>query len=82
VNRLHQLVELDEFTRHLIQLMDGTRDLSALREAMCKQVADGALEYMHNGVAVTDPQLILQAVNGAMASALPRIARAAVLDTD
>jgi len=82
VNRLHQLVELDEFTRHLIQLMDGTRDLSALRAAMCKQVADGALEYMHNGVAVTDPGLILEAVNQAMASALPRIARAAVLQTD
>jgi hypothetical protein len=62
--------------------MDGTRDLSALRAAMCKQVADGALEYMHNGVAVTDPGLILEAVNQAMASALPRIARAAVLQTD
>jgi methyltransferase-like protein len=80
VNRLHQLVELDEFTRHLIQFMDGTRDASGLCEAMCKQVADGAIEYMDNGVAVTDPELILQAVNGAMANALPRIARAAVLD--
>jgi methyltransferase-like protein len=62
--------------------MDGTRDVSALRAGLCKQVADGALEYMHNGVAVTEPELILEAVNGAMASALPRIARAAVLDAD
>jgi methyltransferase-like protein len=78
---MHQQVELDEFTRHLMQLMDGTRDVSFLCAALCKLVADGVLDYMHEGVAVADPALILEAVNAALAGALPRIAQAAVLET-
>lgn len=39
----HRTVVVDEFTRQLVKLLDGTRDEAALIEAMLSKVAQGAL---------------------------------------
>jgi cyclopropane fatty-acyl-phospholipid synthase-like methyltransferase/methyltransferase-like protein len=45
---------LDEVDRLLVPLLDGTRDLPALIEAMAAKVADGTLQIHHEGQPVRD----------------------------
>lgn len=44
----HQLIGIDEFTRRLVPLLDGTRRQDALVEEMTKKFKDGELEIKHD----------------------------------
>jgi methyltransferase-like protein len=79
-NRLHQEVTVDEFSRQLLQLADGSRDVAELRAALRQLIFSGALKYTRNGSQVSDPTIIEQAVVGASDHALRHLAKAALLE--
>jgi methyltransferase-like protein/trans-aconitate methyltransferase len=80
-NRLHQEVTVDEFTRQLLQLLDGSRAIAELRAALRQLIFSGTLKYTRNGAQVSDPAIIEQAVAGASDHALQHLAKAALLES-
>jgi SAM-dependent methyltransferase len=53
-NRRHELLPLDGLTRHLLTLLDGSRDRAALGEALLRHVAERGLVVQQHGRPVTD----------------------------
>jgi SAM-dependent methyltransferase len=54
-NLRHEVVDLNDFNRHLLRLLDGTRDRAGLRAALEERIDRGRLAYWHNGQPLTDP---------------------------
>ena len=50
----HEQIELNDFNRRLLGLLDGSRDRAALREAMADLVARGETTFWHDGQSVGD----------------------------
>lgn len=78
-NQRHEIVNLDEFSRRTLQLLDGSRDRAALLDAMAALVADGTLMVEQEGrpVAGGDP---LKAILGdAVDRCMNRFTKAALL---
>jgi methyltransferase-like protein/SAM-dependent methyltransferase len=55
-NRRHEVLPLDELTRHLLTLLDGSRDRPVLLEALLRRVAEQGLVVQQHGRPVTDPE--------------------------
>jgi methyltransferase-like protein/trans-aconitate methyltransferase len=76
----HTGLELnDELSRNLLELLDGTRDFTALVEAMAAVVQTGKATLQANGERVTDPQKIREMIAEELPSVLKGLARSAVL---
>jgi len=78
-NQRHEIVNLDEFSRRTLQLLDGSRDRAALLDSMAALVADGTLMVEQEGrpVAGGDP---LKAILGdAVDRCMNRFTKAALL---
>jgi SAM-dependent methyltransferase/methyltransferase-like protein len=79
-NRRHEPLRLDPFDRHLIGLLDGTRDPSSLIDLLVAAAADGRLIVMNaEQQQVTDYEGTKRAFDAALPEALSRLARAALL---
>jgi methyltransferase-like protein len=77
--RHHTLRIEDEVGRHLVTLLDGTRDRAALFRDLSERVKSGAATFMHEGKPVTDAQEALRHLADGLESYLTGLARSAVL---
>jgi methyltransferase-like protein len=77
--RHHTLRIEDEVGRHLVMLLDGTRDRAALLRDLGAMVQSGAATFMHEGRAVTDAREALRHLADGLESYLTGLARSAVL---
>ncbi len=78
-NRRHETVYLDDLNRRILQLLDGSRDRAALVDALCQLAETSGLNLMRNDKALKDPLEIREALQEAVESALPELARNALL---
>jgi methyltransferase-like protein len=78
-NQRHEMVNLDEFSRRTLQLLDGSRDRNALLDAMSKLVADGTLMVEQEGQKVAGGDPLKQIMGDAVDRCLTRFAKAALL---
>jgi methyltransferase-like protein/SAM-dependent methyltransferase len=78
-NRRHEVVRLNDLDKHLVPLLDGTRDKSALVEELTKVAQSGALNVQKDGVTIYEPKEIGTALNSVMDQALANVARMALL---
>jgi methyltransferase-like protein len=78
-NQRHEIVNLDEFSRRTIQLLDGTRDRNALLDAMSKLVADGTLMVEQEGKSVAGGDPLKQILGDAVDRCLNRFTKAALM---
>ncbi len=77
-NLLHQNVDLDDFQRLVLELLDGTLDMRGLLAALAQKVAAGQLTIEEDGRPAT-PQRLAVALDEGLRRALPRLARSALL---
>ena len=76
----HTGLELnDALSRNLLELLDGTRDFTALVEAMAAVVQTGKATLEANGQPVSDPVKIRDMIADELPSVLNGLARSAVL---
>jgi methyltransferase-like protein/SAM-dependent methyltransferase len=78
-NRRHEVVRLGELDRHLIPLLDGTNNRSALIEKLAAVAKRGDMKVHHNGVPLTDPEKMTAAVRAVIDQALANVTRTAVM---
>jgi methyltransferase-like protein len=77
-NQRHEMVNLDEFSRRTLALLDGTRDRKALLEDMSSLVADGTLMVEQEGRKVAGGDPLKQILGDAVDRCLTRFAKAAL----
>jgi len=77
-NQRHEMVNLDEFSRRTLQLLDGTRDRNALLEAMSRLVADGTLTVEQDSQKVAGGDPLKQILGDAVDRCLARFTKAAL----
>ena len=53
-NRRHEVARLTDLERHMLPLLDGTRDRPALAEALAESVVAGRLHLAQDGRPVTN----------------------------
>src|SRR5262249_38726655 len=75
----HSLVQLNDFERQVAIHLDGSRDQTALVDALMDVVAKGDLRVQQNNQPVTDPQKLRAILGEALAASLPKFAQLALL---
>jgi methyltransferase-like protein len=75
----HRVVEVTVLDMLVLRLLDGSRDRAALVEALVKLALDDVLTITHEGQPVRDPNLVRQAVSGALEPCLRRLVGCALL---
>lgn len=78
-NQRHEIVNLDEFSRRTLALLDGTRDRAQLMKEMSKLVADGTLMVEQEGKSVAGGDSLNQILGDAIDRCLTRFTKAALL---
>jgi methyltransferase-like protein/cyclopropane fatty-acyl-phospholipid synthase-like methyltransferase len=78
-NRRHEVVRLNDLDKHLVPLLDGTRNRAALVEELIKVAQTGQLNVQKDGLTLTDPKEIGTALSSVMEQALANVARMALL---
>jgi methyltransferase-like protein len=78
-NRRHEVVRLNDLDRHLVPLLDGTNDRSALADKLAKVAATGQLNVQKDGLTIYDQKEIHNALTAIMDQALANVARMALL---
>jgi methyltransferase-like protein/SAM-dependent methyltransferase len=78
-NRRHEVLPLDELTRYLLTLLDGTRDRPALLEALLGHVAGRGLVVQQHGRPVTESGQLREVLAEALEVKLRGLGRSALL---
>jgi methyltransferase-like protein len=78
-NRRHEVLPVDDLTRHLLCLLDGSRDHPALLDACLGRVAELGLVVQQHGQPVTDPAALHAVLAKALEVKLNGLARSALL---
>jgi len=81
-NRRHERLQLGNFERHLVSLLDGKRDRSELVEELTVLATDGTLNVSVDDRLVNDSAQIRKILAIAIENALQRLSRAAILIKD
>lgn len=76
-NLRHESYKPNTLERHLIQLLDGTRDRAALNAGVAALVDDGTLTFFHDDKRIVDPVFLRQEIERAVEEHLGRLARRA-----
>ncbi len=77
--RRHEVVPLDELTRHLLCLLDGSRDREALLDGLVQRVAERGLVVQQHGREVTGPLPLRAALGEGLETRLRGLGRSALL---
>lgn len=80
-NRRHELVRLSDLDLRMIPLLDGTRDRTAILEALVKKAMTGDLRVQKDGQPQTGESEIRVALNSVLEQALNNIAAQSLLVT-
>ena len=79
-NLCHQLVQIDDLERLLLQHLDGTKDHEVLRSLVAEAVASGDLELSDSkDIPIRNPEVVRKTVAASLAPSLQRIAMNALL---
>jgi methyltransferase-like protein len=78
-NLRHGTTTVAPFDRHLLPLLDGTRDRPALLQALVARFEQGLLTISRDSGPVTDAATARALINEALEQQLPKLAKAAVL---
>ena len=78
-NRRHEVVRLNDLDKHLVPLLDGTRNRAALVEELTKVAQTGQLNVQKDGMTLYEPKDISGALSSVMEQALANVARMALL---
>lgn len=78
-NRRHEQVKPADLERHLIPLLDGTRDRPALAEHLTTLVLHGQLNVQRDGQQLTEPAAIREALTIALDQSLQLLRQLSVL---
>ncbi len=81
-NLRHEVVPLDDISRHLLGLLDGSRDRETLVEAMRQWVGARGMVVQRHGRPVTDADQVRGALAEGLTAQLEALARAALLLAD
>lgn len=79
-NEWHQIVRPGPVVELLLPYMDGNRDEVALTEIVHASAKSGALQFLHEGVAMEDPAQVAMAASEHTRKALQWLAEHAMLD--
>lgn len=79
-NLRRRSVDLTEFERDVLLLLDGTRDLDAVLEALVRQVLSGGVQLRREGRAMRDPRAIRKAFAGEVGAVVRHFATSALLE--
>lgn len=74
-NMLHEMVQLGDFERQVVKLLDGTRDKSAVIETLAQLVFDKTLVVHEKGKPVSDPDQVRFILGKVLEDAIPSLAR-------
>lgn len=78
-NLRHEVVELDNFGRHIVALLDGNRDRASLVDGLLARVQQGRLTVREDDEPIDDPARLRLILDDALIQVLPRIARLGLL---
>lgn len=78
-NQRHEPVGLEEFNRHRLHHLDGTRNGAALTEVLSSLVEKGELSVEQDGKLLRDEGKIKQIADKTIEDQLPKLARQALL---
>ncbi len=78
-NQLHEGIAIDVFSRHLIELLDGSRDKEAILDELTKLVKSNTLVVQKDGKTLKDGDKLRDALREAMNESLSKMEKAAVL---
>ncbi len=78
-NLRHELVSLDDLSRHLLRHLDGTHDVASLVTAMTELTVNGVLGIKQGGALLSNPGEIRKILVGAMPQSLNRLARSGLI---
>jgi methyltransferase-like protein len=79
-SQLHKLVRLeDPLSRQLVQLLDGKRNREAIIDGLLASIASGQTQLYENGVALTDPYLVSDAVKRRLPEVMQALTREGLL---
>ncbi len=78
-NLRHEVVELDNFGRHIVALLDGNRERPALVEELLARVLQGRLTVREDEQPIHDPERLRLILGEALIQVLPRIAKLGLL---
>ncbi len=79
-NLRRRSVDLTDFERAVLLLLDGTRNLDAVTEALVGQVHSGGSQLRREGKAMRDPRAIRKAFAGEVGAIVRRFATSALLE--
>ncbi len=79
-NLRHEMVNLDESSRHMLIQLDGQRDRAAMLDSLADLVKSGALSIQQNGQRVTEPAAVREALAASIDPVLKNFERAALLE--
>jgi methyltransferase-like protein len=71
-NLAHELVDLSDFDRFVLSLLDGTRDRASIIQAMIEHVKRGEITLQQKGVPVENPELIATVVEHTLSKTFER----------
>jgi methyltransferase-like protein/2-polyprenyl-3-methyl-5-hydroxy-6-metoxy-1,4-benzoquinol methylase len=78
-NRSHEAMRLEYFERHMLPLLDGTRDLPSLVEELTAQAASGRFVIFDQQQLVQSPEQTRKSLDIALPETLAQLARSAFL---
>ncbi len=78
-NLRHERVQLNDFNRQVVRLLDGTRDRAAVLDTMQGLVASNAMQVQRDGKAITDAAQVRPVLESALDQALPVLAQLGLL---
>ncbi len=78
-NLRHRMVELNNFERFILSLLDGTLDREGLCQAAFHHVASGQMDLQHHGKVVEDKSLIKVVVEQSLLETLHKLAAFSLL---
>ncbi len=79
-NLRRRSVDLTEFERDVLLLLDGTRDLEAVLEVLVGRVLSGGVQLKREGKAMRDPRAIRKAFAGEVGAVVRHFATSALLE--
>ncbi len=78
-NQLHERIAIDVFSRHLIELLDGSREKEAILDELEKLVKANTLVVQKDGKNLKEGSALRDALREAMNESLSKMEKAAVL---
>ncbi|WP_146118891.1 methyltransferase regulatory domain-containing protein [Blastopirellula marina] len=80
-NGRHELIKLDDLTRHIVTLVDGEKTHHEIRNGLKTMLTDGTLTMRKDGEAMEPPsgEVLERIASEALAKALDRLSKAAML---